>query len=116
MRKLLQICKQVVTRLLFVPSCCAKSGMSCYHITCGKSVTINLVTIHYKVHDGNRLATSCCNNLKFNTDCFVTSCYELVVVNLLCAYTISDLLRTDDIRLFGKQVCSWPLHATLLQR
>ena len=41
-RKLLQICKQVVTRLLsnryqdmfalLVPSCCDKSGTSCYHL------------------------------------------------------------------------------------
>ena len=97
---------KLLTKLLFVPSCCDKSssGMSCYHITCGKSVTINLVTICYKVDGtGNRLATSCCNNLKFNTVCFVTSCYELVVINLLCAYTISDLLRTDDIRLFASK-------------
>jgi hypothetical protein len=87
--KLLQICKQVVTRLLLsryqdvfallVPSCC---------------VWNKLLSSCYKVDDGNRLATSC-------SSLFVTSYYELVVINLSTpcyVQTISDSLE---------QVC-WP--------
>ena len=53
-------CNKVVVKpiqdvfALLVPSCCDKSGTSCYQS-------------FYKVDDGNRLATSCSN--KTNTGC-----------------------------------------------
>ena len=91
-RKLSHICKPVVTRLLlrgyqdvfalFVPSCCDKSGTSCYHL-------------YYKVDDGNRLVTSCFNKTLIQA-VRVTGCYELVVIKLLTTcyvQTISDLLE-----------------------
>jgi hypothetical protein len=93
--KLLQICKQVVTRLLssryqdvfalLVSSCCDKSGTSCYHISC------------YEVDDGNRLATSCstkavCNKL------LRACCHQLVTCRREQTYW-NNLLR----------VC-WPHH------
>ena len=69
MCKLLQICKQVVTRLLssryqdvfalLVPSCCDKSGKSWYHFV------TRLMT-------KNRLATSC-SNKTMQYKLFVTS-------------------------------------------
>jgi hypothetical protein len=40
-----------------------------------------LLSLVNKVDDGNRLATSCSN--KTNTKLFVSSCYELVVINSL---------------------------------
>ena len=89
-RKLLQICKQVVTRLLsnryqdvfalLVPSCCDKFGTSCYH----------LVTRLMKVTDLLQVVPTRL------IQAFVTSCYELVVNNLLTTcyvQTTSDLLE-----------------------
>jgi hypothetical protein len=88
--KLLQICKQVVTRLLssryqdvfalLVPSCCDKSGTSCYHLVTRLMTVTDLLQV-----DPTRLI-----------QVFVTSCYELDVINLLTTcyvQTISDLLE-----------------------
>jgi hypothetical protein len=67
------------------------------HTTCSQllwQVWNKLLASSYKVDDGNELATSCSN--KTNTNLFVTSCYELVVINLLTTcyvQTISDLLE-----------------------
>jgi hypothetical protein len=75
-RMLLQICKQIVTRLLssryqdvfalLVPSCWDKSGTSCYR------------------DDGNTLAANCSNKTIIYR-LHVTNCYELVVINSLRA-------------------------------
>jgi hypothetical protein len=81
-RKLLQICKQVVTRLLssryqdlfalLVPSCCDKSGTSCHH----------LVTRLMKVAD---FATSCCNKImQSDRNKLLRAC---------CHHLVNDFLR-----------------------
>ena len=84
-RKLLQICKQVVTRLLssryqdlfarLVSSCCGKSEISCYH----------LVTRLMKVAD---FATSCCNKImQSDRNKLLRACCHHLVNNLLRAGT-----------------------------
>jgi hypothetical protein len=94
MRALLQICKQVVTRLLssryqdvfalFVPSCCDKSGTSCYHlVTRLMTVTDVLQVVPTRLTQAvrNKLLRTCCHQL------------------------VNDLLRADDIRLVGTTCC-----------
>jgi hypothetical protein len=88
--KLLQICKQVVTRLLsgryqdvfalLVPSCCDKSGTSCYHlVTRLMTVTDLLQVVATRLIQTvrNKLLRACCHQL----------------VNNLLRATISDLLE-----------------------
>ena len=75
-RKLLQICKQVVTRLLssryqdvfalLVPSCCDKSGTSCYHlVTRLMTVTDFLQVVPTRLVQAvrNKLLRACCHQL-----------------------------------------------------
>jgi hypothetical protein len=83
--KLLQICKQVVTRFLssryqdvfalLVPSCCDKSRTSCYHLVTRLMMVTDLLQVR------NKLLWTCCHQL---------------VNNLLCA---------DNIRLVGTTCC-----------
>ena len=82
-RKLLQICTQVVTRLLssryqdvfalLVPSCCDKSGTSCYHLVTRLMTVTDLLQVV-----PTRL---------------IKAVRKLVVNNLLRVQTISDLLE-----------------------
>jgi hypothetical protein len=87
---LFQICKQVVTRLLsgqyqdvfalLVPSCCDKSGTSCYHlVTRLMTVTDLLQVVPTRLIQTvrNKLLRACCHQL------------------------VNNLLRADDIRLVG---------------
>jgi hypothetical protein len=75
-RKLLAICKYVVTRLLWnryqdvfallVPSCCDKSGTSCYHlITRLMTVTDLLQIVSTRLIQAvrNKLLRACCHQL-----------------------------------------------------
>jgi hypothetical protein len=88
-RKLLQICKQVVTRLLCVrPSCCAKSGTSCYH----------LVTNNTKLMMVNRLATSCSSKINIQA-------VRNKLLRACCHQLVNNLLRADDIKLIGTTCC-----------
>ena len=93
-RKLLQICKQVVTKLLssryqdvfalLVPSCCDKSGTSCYHLRPRlMTVTDLLQVVPTRLIQAvrNKLLRACCHQL------------------------VNNLLRADDIRLFGTTCC-----------
>jgi hypothetical protein len=93
-RKLLQICKQVVTRLLssryqdvfalLVPSCCDKSGTSCYHlVTRLMTVTDSQQVVPTRLIQAvrNKLLRACCPQL------------------------VNTLLRADDIRLVGTTCC-----------
>ena len=94
MRKLLQICKQVVARLLasqfqdvfalLVPSCCDKSGTSCYHlVTRLMTVTDLLQVVPTRLIQAvrNKLLRACCHQL------------------------VNNLLRADDIRHVGTTCC-----------
>jgi non-homologous end joining protein Ku len=94
MRKLLQICKQVVARLLsnqyqdvfalLVPSCCDKSGTSCYHLVRRlMTVTDLLQVVPTRLIQAvrNKLLRACCHQL------------------------VNNLLRADDIRLVGTTCC-----------
>ena len=75
-RKLIQICKQVVTRLLstryqdvfalLVPSCCDKFGTSCYHlVTRLMTVTdlLQVVPIRLIQAVRHKLLQACCHKL-----------------------------------------------------
>ena len=96
--QLLQVCKQVVTRLLCVrPSCRAKSGTSCYH----------LVTNNTKLMTVNRLATSCSSNINIQAvrNKLLRACCHQLVNNLLRADDIKLMLRADDIKLIGTTCC-----------
>ena len=90
----LQICKQVATRLLssryqdvvalLVPSCCDKSGTSCYHlVTRLMTVTDLLQVVPTRLIQAvrNKLLRACCHQL------------------------VNNLLRADDIRLVGTTCC-----------
>jgi hypothetical protein len=92
--KLLQICKQVITRLLWsryqdvfallVPSCCDKSETSCYHlVTRLMTVTDLLQVVPTRLIQAvrNKLLRACCHQL------------------------VNNLLRADDIRLVGTTCC-----------
>jgi hypothetical protein len=92
--KLLQICKQVVTRLLssryqdvfalLVLSCCDKSGTSCYHlVTKLMTVTDLLQVVPTRLIQAvrNKLLRACCHQL------------------------VNNLLRADDIRLVETICC-----------
>jgi hypothetical protein len=87
---MLQICKQVVTRLLssryqdvfalFVPSCCDKFGTSCHHlVTRLMTVTDFLQVVPTRLIQAvrNKLLRVCCHRL------------------------VNNMLRADDIRLVG---------------
>ena len=65
---------------LLVPSCCDKSGTSCYHLVTRLMTVTDLLQVV-----PTRLIQAV----------HVTSCYELVVINLL---------RADDIRLVGTTI------------
>jgi hypothetical protein len=93
-RKLLQICKQVVTRLLWsryqdvfallVPSRCDKFGTSCYHlVTRLMTVTDLLQVVPTRLIQDvrNKLLRACCHQL------------------------VNNLLLADDIRLVGTTCC-----------
>jgi hypothetical protein len=102
-RKLLQICKQVVTKLLtsryldvfalLVPSCCDKSGTSWYHlVTRLMTVTDLLQVVPTRLIQAvrNKLLRACChqlvNNLSRADDIGLieTTCCESVgVINLV---------------------------------
>jgi hypothetical protein len=75
-RKLIQICKQVVTRLLstryqdvfalLVPSCCDKVGTSCYHlVTRLTTVTDSLQVVPIRLIQAvrHKLLQACCHKL-----------------------------------------------------
>ena len=93
--KLLQICKQVVSKQgyksisrdvlpLLVPSCCDKSGTSCYHlVTRLMMVTDFLQVVPKRLIQSvrNKLLRACCHQL------------------------VNNLLRADDIRLVGTTCC-----------
>jgi hypothetical protein len=114
-RKLLQICKQVVTRLLrsryqdvfalLVPSCCDKSGTSCYHlVTRLMTVTDLLQVIPTRLTQAvrNKLLRACCHQR--------VTCrrYQTCWNKMLRADDIrlvNNLLRADDIRLVGTTCC-----------
>jgi hypothetical protein len=93
-RKLLQICKQVVTRLLssryqdvfalLVPSCCDKSGTSCYHLVIGLMTVTDLLQVI-----PTRPIQAVCNKL----------------LRACCHQLVNNLLRADDIRLVGTTCC-----------
>jgi hypothetical protein len=87
-------CKQVVTRLLasryqdvfalLVPSCCDKSGTSCYHLaTRLMTVTDLLQVVPTRLIQAvrDKLPRACCHQL------------------------VNNLLRADDIRLVGTTCC-----------
>ena len=93
-RKLLQICRQVVTRLLssryqdvftlLVPSCCDKSVTSCYHlVTRLLAVTDLLQVVATRLIQAirNKLLQACCHQL------------------------VNHLLHADDIRLVRITYC-----------
>jgi hypothetical protein len=92
--KLLQMCKQVVTRLLssryqdvfalLVPSCCDKSETSCYHLVTRLMTVTDLLQVAPArlIHAvRNKLLRACCHQL------------------------VNNLLRADDIRLVGETCC-----------
>ncbi len=89
-----KICKRFVTRLLsswyqdvfalLVPSCCDKSGTSCYHlVTRLMTVTDLLQVVPTRLIQAvrNKLLRACCHQL------------------------VNNLLRADDIRLVGTTCC-----------
>jgi hypothetical protein len=93
-QSMLQICKQVVARLLpsryqdvfalLVPSCCDKSGTSCYHlVTRLMTVTDLLQVVPTRLIQAvrNKLLRACCHQ------------------------PVNNLLRADDIRLVGTTCC-----------
>ncbi len=83
--------KQVVTSLfssrcqdvfaLLVPSCCDKSGTSCYHLVTRLMTATDLPTRRLIQAVRNRLLRACCHQL------------------------VNNLLRADDIRLVGTTCC-----------
>jgi hypothetical protein len=92
--KLLQICKQVVTRLLssryqdvfalLVLSCCDRSGPSCYHLVTRLLMVIDLLQVvptRLIQAVRNKLLRACCHQL------------------------VNNLLRADDIRLVETICC-----------
>jgi hypothetical protein len=100
-RTLLQICKQVVAGLLWsryqdvfallVPSCCDKSGTSCYHLlTKLMPITDLLQAVPTRLIQvvRNKLLRACCHQL------------------------VNNLLRADDIRRVGttcrESLLYWP--------
>jgi hypothetical protein len=100
--KLLQICKQVVTRLLssryrvlfalLVPSCCDKSGTSCYHFVTISTDLLQVVSTRLIQVVRNKLLRACCHQL------------------------VNNLLRADEyIRLVGQLVASLLASSTSLQ-
>jgi hypothetical protein len=93
-QSMLQICKQVVARLLpsryqdvfalLVPSCCDKSGTSYYHlVTRLMTVTDLLQVVSTRLIQAvrNKLLRACCHQL------------------------VNNLLRADDNRLVGTTCC-----------
>ena len=55
-----------------------------------------VITLLYKVNDGNRLATSCSNKNKAVPNKLLRDC---------CHQIINNLLRADGIRLVGTTCC-----------
>ena len=112
--KLLKICKQVVTRLLssryqdvfvlLVPSCCDKSGTSCYHlVTRLMTVTDLLQVVPTKLKQAVR------NKLLYEvvpinllTPCYVQTISDFVG-QLVASLLASSTLFQDDNNLF--QTC-----------
>jgi hypothetical protein len=94
LRVLLQIWKQVVTRLLssryqdvfalLVPSCCDKSGTSCYHLVTRLMTVTDLLQVV-----PTRLIKAVCNKL----------------LRACCHQLVNNLLRADDIRLVETTCC-----------
>ena len=103
-RKLLQICKQVVTRLLssryqdvstlLVPSCCDKSGTSCYRLVTRLMTVTDLLQVV-----PTRLIQAVCNKL----------------LQACCHQFVNNLSRADDIRLLEQLVASLLASSTLLE-
>jgi hypothetical protein len=95
-RKLLQIFKQVVTRLLssryqdvfalLVASCCNKSEASCYHLVfvtscCGLIVCHQLVNNLLRADNIRLIVTTCCEfvgSVNLVTNKMITTCSRLV--------------------------------------
>ena len=109
--ELLQICKQVVTRLLsrqyqdvfalLVPSCCDKSGTSCYHLVTRLMTVINLLqVVPTRLVQGvrNKLLRACCHQPANNL--LRADLLEQLVASLLASST----LLQDDNNLF--QTCN----------
>ena len=71
----------ISVRILLVPSCCDKSGTRCYHLVTRLMTATDLLQV---------VPTRLVQAVR------ITSCYKLVVINLL---------RADDIRLVGKTCC-----------
>jgi uncharacterized MnhB-related membrane protein len=108
--KNLTTCQQVVTMLLFyqvatrlslttcvstllVPSCCDKSGTSCYHLVTRLMTVTDLLQVV-----PTRLIQAVCNKL----------------LQACCHQFVNNLLRADDIRLLEQLVASLLASSTLL--
>ena len=104
--KLLQICKQVVTRLLssryqdvfalLVPSCCDKSGTSCYHLVTRLLMVIDLLQVvptRLIQAVRNKLLRACCHQLVIN---LLTTCYVQTISDLLKQF-VASLLASSTL-------------------
>ena len=104
--KLLQICKQVVTRLLssrsqdvfalLVPSCCDESETSCYHPVSKLMAVTDLLQVV-----ATRLIQVVRNKL-------LRACSYQLINNLYCC--------ADDIRFVGTTCCKFVSHINLVTR